>query len=148
MFPDRLIVARSFIKIKHFLQIFLLFSLVFQSDHLLNTFILCSKIKKYIKMHHVPTIIFSYTFPLFSKYEKSTCFFSRNMLVYLSSRQTHPGVAKFGIALEWGSRGLEFESRHSDQKSRNSICCFCFFLCVEIRTIHCECPVDIRLLPA
>ena len=26
-----------------------------------------------------------------------------------------PGVAKFGIALEWGSRGLEFESRHSDQ---------------------------------
>ena len=30
------------------------------------------------------------------------------------SRQ--PGVAKFGIALEWGSRGPEFESRHSDQK--------------------------------
>ena len=29
------------------------------------------------------------------------------------SRQ--PGVAKFGIALEWGSRGPEFESRHSDQ---------------------------------
>ena len=29
----------------------------------------------------------------------------------------NPGVAKFGIALEWGSRGLEFESRHSDQKS-------------------------------
>ena len=27
----------------------------------------------------------------------------------------YPGVAKFGIALEWGSRGLEFESRHSDQ---------------------------------
>ena len=26
----------------------------------------------------------------------------------------NPGVAKFGIALEWGSRGLEFESRHSD----------------------------------
>ena len=25
-------------------------------------------------------------------------------------------MAKFGIALEWGSRGLEFESRHSDQK--------------------------------
>ena len=29
----------------------------------------------------------------------------------------YPGVAKFGIALEWGSRGLEFESRHSDQKA-------------------------------
>ena len=28
----------------------------------------------------------------------------------------YPGVAKFGIALEWGSRGLEFESRHSDQE--------------------------------
>ena len=34
----------------------------------------------------------------------------------------HPGVAKFGIALEWGSRGLEFESRHSDQ-NQNSKCC-------------------------
>ena len=31
------------------------------------------------------------------------------------SRQ--PGVAKFGIALEWGSRGPEFESRHSDQSA-------------------------------
>ena len=30
--------------------------------------------------------------------------------------QQYPGVAKFGIALEWGSRGLEFESQHSDQK--------------------------------
>ena len=29
----------------------------------------------------------------------------------------HPGVAKFGIALEWGSRGRWFESSHSDQKS-------------------------------
>ena len=26
-----------------------------------------------------------------------------------------PGVAKFGIALEWGSRGRWFESSHSDQ---------------------------------
>ena len=25
-----------------------------------------------------------------------------------------PGVAKFGIALEWGSRGRWFESSHSD----------------------------------
>ena len=61
----------------------------------------------------------------------------------------NPGVAKFGIALEWGSRGLEFESRHSDQKSRNSIYCFCFFLlCGEIRTIQCDCPVDSRLPPS
>ena len=26
----------------------------------------------------------------------------------------YPGVAKFGIALEWGSRGRWFESSHSD----------------------------------
>ena len=32
-----------------------------------------------------------------------------------------PGVAKFGIALEWGSRGLEFESRHSDHENRESL---------------------------
>ncbi len=32
----------------------------------------------------------------------------------LNSRTKYPGVAKFGIALEWGSRGPEFESRHSD----------------------------------
>ncbi len=25
-----------------------------------------------------------------------------------------PGVAQFGSALEWGSRGREFDSRHSD----------------------------------
>ena len=31
-----------------------------------------------------------------------------------------PGVAKFGIALEWGSRGPEFESQHSDQNKRTS----------------------------
>ena len=29
--------------------------------------------------------------------------------------EENPGVAKFGIALEWGSRGPEFESQHSDQ---------------------------------
>ena len=68
------------------------------------------------------------------------------MLVYFGSRQTHPGVAKFGIALEWGSRGLEFESRHSDHKNQNNFCCSGFFFsCGEIRTIKCECPVDIRL---
>ncbi len=30
-----------------------------------------------------------------------------------------PGVAKFGIALEWGSRGLEFESQHSDHRKQS-----------------------------
>ena len=37
------------------------------------------------------------------------------------STKEYPGVAKFGIALEWGSRGLEFESRHSDQKTIESL---------------------------
>ena len=32
----------------------------------------------------------------------------------LSTAAKNPGVAKFGIALEWGSRGPEFESQHSD----------------------------------
>ena len=32
----------------------------------------------------------------------------------LSSKRD-PGVAKFGIALEWGSRGRWFKSSHSDQ---------------------------------
>ena len=42
------------------------------------------------------------------------------MLEYSSAKDSatkYPGVAKFGIALEWGSRGLEFESRHSDQST-------------------------------
>ena len=64
----------------------------------------------------------------FEKDEKSACIFRAGVLVYLGSRQTHPGVAKFGIALEWGSRGLEFESRHSDQKIQNSFSCSGFFL--------------------
>ena len=45
--------------------------------------------------------------------------FSKQLCYYIQAlrkRKQNPGVAKFGIALEWGSRGLEFESRHSDQK--------------------------------
>ena len=49
----------------------------------------------------------------------------------LRGTRKYPGVAKFGIALEWGSRGLEFESRHSDQKIQNSIHCSGFFLSDE-----------------
>ena len=33
----------------------------------------------------------------------------------------YPGVAKFGIALEWGSRGRWFESSHSDHEIPQSI---------------------------
>ena len=37
----------------------------------------------------------------------------------LNSTTEYPGVAKFGIALEWGSRGRWFESSHSDQIAAN-----------------------------
>ena len=45
----------------------------------------------------------------------------------LRKRKRNPGVAKFGIALEWGSRGLEFESRHSDQNRKFTFVSFLFF---------------------
>ena len=51
------------------------------------------------------------------------------MLIYCGGRETasiYPGVAKFGIALEWGSRGLEFESRHSDQTGQLRLSRFFF----------------------
>ena len=55
--------------------------------------------------------------------------------------QAYPGVAKFGIALEWGSRGLEFESRHSDQKAEraNALSAF-FFSAGEIQKTNCKSP--------
>ena len=39
------------------------------------------------------------------------------ILELLEAASEYPGVAKFGIALEWGSRGRWFESSHSDQIS-------------------------------
>ena len=36
------------------------------------------------------------------------------ILADITQSRKHPGVAKFGIALEWGSRGRWFESSHSD----------------------------------
>ncbi len=38
------------------------------------------------------------------------------LIPFRECKSEYPGVAKFGIALEWGSRGLEFESRHSDHE--------------------------------
>ncbi len=46
------------------------------------------------------------------------------------SSKKDPGVAKFGIALEWGSRGLEFESQHSDQKVPKPFWLRNFFFCL------------------
>ena len=52
-------------------------------------------------------------------------------MLYYPSRQKaaqYPGVAKFGIALEWGSRGPEFESQHSDHEKALKSCDFKAFL--------------------
>ena len=49
----------------------------------------------------------------------------------LRKRKRNPGVAKFGIALEWGSRGLEFESRHSDQKAETVFTVSAFFFVLK-----------------
>ena len=91
----------------------------------------------------------------FSKtYKKCLTFSESHGSISKSSRARHktnkdPGVAKFGIALEWGSRGLEFESRHSDQKCRNGLCHPCIFSFEEeIRTFKCNSPVDCCLPPA
>ncbi len=55
----------------------------------------------------------------FCFFVKKACILLKGMVIYFlrnDSRKTkYPGVAKFGIALEWGSRGRWFESSHSDQ---------------------------------
>ena len=86
-----------------------------------------------------------YFFPskkFFQKSKNNACIFRQSVLLYRSCRETakqNPGVAKFGIALEWGSRGLEFESRHSDQKCRNDSMSFLHFsFMFEIQTIKCN----------
>ena len=62
----------------------------------------------------------------FSEKRKKHLLFSgscSNIYERLRVRFRFPGVAKFGIALEWGSRGPEFESRHSDHTNVNiSVC--------------------------
>ena len=40
-------------------------------------------------------------------------------LIGYNSRVTYLGVAQFGSVLEWGSRGREFKSPHSDQKEKD-----------------------------
>ena len=50
----------------------------------------------------------------FKKFEKNTCQMGDTVVVSF----LHPGVAQFGSALEWGSRGRRFDSSHSDQVNR------------------------------
>ena len=68
----------------------------------------------------------------FSEKRKKHLLFSgscSNIYERLRVRFRFPGVAKFGIALEWGSRGPEFESRHSDhiKTAKNVWILGCFF---------------------
>ena len=52
---------------------------------------------------------------IFKKIKKGIAFLKH--LCYNNQGQlnkTHPGVAQFGSALEWGSRGRWFDSSHSD----------------------------------
>ena len=51
--------------------------------------------------------------------------------VAVGKDKQNPGLAKFGIALEWGSRGLEFESRHSDQVTGMNTSSFLFLFFVR-----------------
>ena len=50
------------------------------------------------------------------------------ILFAADNRRQCPGVAQFGSALEWGSRGREFDSRHSDQSHQSFdwwlFCCY------------------------
>ncbi len=50
-------------------------------------------------------------------FQFTSCILLGNMLIYSRSiepKSLYPGVAKFGIALDWGSRGRRFKSCHSD----------------------------------
>ena len=74
------------------------------------------------------------------------------MLEYPSCQGTaseYPGVAKFGIALEWGSRGRWFESSHSDQTQESvAPAFFCFVKSSRFEPIKCRSPVDFCQTPA
>ena len=58
------------------------------------------------------------------KFRFSSCISLNLVVIYQASlrgRLIYPGVAKFGIALDWGSRGRRFKSCHSDQKVAENI---------------------------
>ena len=60
---------------------------------------------------------------------------------------SYPGVAQFGSALEWGSRGREFDSRHSDQKtSSTELVFFLLYTAVrpKINALHRPLKIDIK----
>ena len=51
------------------------------------------------------------------KMQNRACNPQKDVLFYYSCREQHiSGCSAVGSALDWGSRGREFKSRHSDQK--------------------------------
>ena len=54
------------------------------------------------------------------------CILAKGVLSYLSCESS--GCGAVGSALDWGSRGREFKSRHSDQVKRAEIERFRLFL--------------------
>ena len=71
---------------------------------------------------------------IFCFFVKKACILLKGMVIYFlrngSHKTKYPGVAKFGIALEWGSRGRWFESSHSDHRSvlRDTPIFYCQFV--------------------
>ena len=78
-----------------------------------------------------------------------------DIMVTVTQARAYPGVAQFGSALEWGSRGREFDSRHSDQgrvlmgfslfffiTASSSLRCFYLLLfakcCILYRFVFCK----------
>ena len=63
------------------------------------------------------------------------------MVIYSRSARydINPGVAKFGIALDWGSRGRRFKSCHSDHRNPQSITIMgCGFFVYFFHTLDCK----------
>ena len=61
------------------------------------------------------------------------CILAKGVLSYLSCKSS--GCGAVGSALDWGSRGREFKSRHSDQLLRVKVERF-WLLIVFIATFH------------
>ena len=52
-------------------------------------------------------------------FQKNTCNLQNNVILFYLFQTT--GCGAVGSALDWGSRGREFKSRHSDQSSYESM---------------------------
>ena len=66
----------------------------------------------------------------------------------ISESQGHAPIAQLDRVTDYESVGRGFESLSAYQKSRYPFGCLDFCFAVGSRTIKCECPVDIRWIPA